>query len=84
MAWDSSKVGVVTAAPAPVPRCAACRYREDDRHTIERNVAGLAVMSSAFGASIGASRLCVRHDCLVSPDDFCAQFAQAAPTFITW
>src|SRR6201996_539508 len=70
----ANKVGVVSAAPVPVPRCAACRYREDDRRVIERSVAGLAVMSSAFGASIGESRLCRRHDCLVSPDDFCGQF----------
>jgi hypothetical protein len=57
------------------PRCAACRHRLHDRQAIEQRVAGLAVFGSAYGASIGASRLCVLHDRLISPNDRCAQFS---------
>ena len=56
-------------------RCADCRHRLDDRLAIERRVSGLAVFGSAYGASIGESRLCVLHDRLVSPDDRCARFS---------
>jgi hypothetical protein len=58
-----------------VARCAACRHRHDDRQAIEQRVAGLIVFGSAFGASIGTSRLCLLHDRLVSPDDGCARFS---------
>jgi hypothetical protein len=57
------------------PCCAACRHRLGDRRAIERRVAGLAVFGSAYGASIGTSRLCALHDRLISPDDRCAQFS---------
>ena len=71
--------GVESAAschePATEQRCAGCRHRLDDRRVIEQSVAGLAVFGSAFGASIGASRLCVLHDRWVSPDDFCVRFS---------
>lgn len=56
------------------PCCAACRYRQGDARIIERSVAGLTVFGSAFGASIGASALCLVHDRLVSPKDACARF----------
>jgi hypothetical protein len=42
---------------------------------IEQRVAGLAVFGSAYGASIGGSRLCVLHDRWVSPNDFCVRFS---------
>jgi len=61
--------------PMETPRCADCRHRLDDRQAIERRVWGLAVFGSAYGASIGESRLCVLHDRLVSPDDRCARFS---------
>jgi hypothetical protein len=57
------------------PRCVGCRHRLDDRRMIEQSVAGLAVFGSAFGASIGASRLCNLHDRWVSPNDFCMRFS---------
>lgn len=60
------------------PRCANCRYRTDDRHSLEQGIAGLAVFGSGFGASVADSRLCRLHDQLISPDDVCAQFAPAA------
>ncbi len=55
-------------------RCAGCRFRLRDRAEHERAIPGLAVMGSAFGASIGQSRLCLRHDCLVLPDDSCPEY----------
>ena len=61
--------------PMETPRCADCHHRLDDRQAIERRVSGLAVFGSAYGASIGESRLCVLHDRLVSPDDRCARFS---------
>jgi hypothetical protein len=64
----------VQDARVAVSRCGDCRHRLDDRLAIEQRVAGLAVFGSAYGASIGASRLCVLHDRLVSPDDRCAGF----------
>lgn len=57
------------------PRCADCRHRLNDRRAIEQRVAGLAVFGSAFGASIGASDLCIVHDRLISPDDRCGRFS---------
>jgi len=70
------------AASAPTdlttrrPRCAGCRYRADDRHSIEQSIPGLAVFSSGFGASVATTRPCMLHDRFVSPDDACNQFAQ--------
>jgi hypothetical protein len=61
-------------AEASVRRCASCRYRVEDRHSLEQSIPGLAVFSSGFGASVAGSRLCRLHDQLVSPDDACAQF----------
>jgi hypothetical protein len=56
------------------PRCASCRNRAEDRHSLEQSIPGLAVFSSGFGASVADSRLCRLHDQLVSPDDVCAQY----------
>ncbi|MFP3563698.1 hypothetical protein [Paraburkholderia sp. SIMBA_030] len=56
------------------PCCASCRYRADDRHSLEQSIAGLAVFGSGFSASVAGSRLCRLHDQLVSPGDACAQF----------
>jgi len=46
------------------PRCAGCRYRADDRHSIEQSIPGLAVFSSGFGASVTTTRRCTLHDTL--------------------
>lgn len=61
-----------TAAHAPA--CGRCAYREDDRALLEARIGGLASLGSAYGASVGDSRLCVRLDRLVSPADHCAEF----------
>lgn len=51
--------------------CATCRHRQPHAGHIERIVPGLTAFGSAYGASIGESRLCRLHDCLVSPGDRC-------------
>jgi hypothetical protein len=74
---DASTAELATSCleQAVEPRCAGCRHRLDDRRMTEQRVAGLAVFGSAYGASIGASRLCVLHDRWVSPNDFCVRFS---------
>jgi len=54
--------------------CAACRHCEQDRHVLEAMIPGLTSFSSGFGASVGETRLCRRHDQLVSPGDSCSRF----------
>jgi hypothetical protein len=74
-AGSTRETGAAAVAPPPAaPACARCAHREDDRHVLEQRVAGLIVFSSGFGASVAASRLCVLHDRLVSPGDYCGQF----------
>jgi hypothetical protein len=57
------------------PCCADCRFRADDRHSLEQSIPGLVVFSSGFGASVADSRLCLFHDQLVAPRDSCRAFA---------
>jgi hypothetical protein len=64
---------------ACAPRCASCRHRAEDRHSLEHSIPGLAVFSSGFGASVADSRLCRLHDQFVSPGDVCAQFEPIPP-----
>ena len=76
MTSASASVGAPAAESDPrVQRCADCRHRPDDRQAIEQRVTGLIVFGSAYGASIGSSRLCLLHDRLVSPDDGCNRFS---------
>jgi hypothetical protein len=74
---DASKAEPTTSCLEQVvePGCAGCRHRLDDRRMTEQRVAGLAVFGSAYGASIGGSRLCVLHDRWVSSNDFCVRFS---------
>jgi hypothetical protein len=65
--------------PAGAPRCASCRYRAEDRHSLEQSIAGLAVFGSGFGASVADSRLCRLHDQFVSPRDTCVRFEPIPP-----
>jgi hypothetical protein len=44
---------------------------------LELQIPGLVSFSSGFGASVAGSRLCLEHDCLVSPHDHCARFTPA-------
>lgn len=66
------------AAVAPRAACGNCRHAVRGGALMERAIPGLAVFSSGFGASIGDSGLCKRHDRLVSPADHCAQFENRA------
>ncbi|WP_244195991.1 hypothetical protein [Paraburkholderia susongensis] len=63
---------------ASTPCCAGCRHRDENRDALERRIPGLVAFSSGFGASVGDSRLCRRHDQLVSPRDVCACFEPKA------
>lgn len=54
--------------------CGGCRYRSENRNSLEQDIPGLTVFSSAFGASVADSRICRLHDQLVSPDDACARY----------
>jgi len=56
------------------PRCASCRHACSDGAQLERAIPGLAVLGSAYGASIGNSLLCVRLDRLVGPSDSCSAY----------
>lgn len=58
-----------------LPRCTDCIHRLDDRRAIEQKISGLATLGSAYGASIASSRLCLIHECLVSPEDRCVHFS---------
>jgi hypothetical protein len=64
-----------TQPDARPPSCADCRFRADDRHSLEQSIPGLAVFGSGFGASVADSRLCLLHDQLVAPRDSCRAFS---------
>jgi hypothetical protein len=71
----------MTAQTAPgAAACGLCAYRENDRALLEVRIGGLASLGSAYGASVGDSRLCVRHDRLVSPSDRCSGFVARGVT----
>ncbi|WP_321798277.1 hypothetical protein [Caballeronia sp. J97] len=60
------------------PECARCRHWADDPALLEKRIAGLASFGSAYGASVGDSRLCLRHDRLTMPRDCCVAFVTRA------
>jgi hypothetical protein len=62
--------------------CRNCRHCEHDRGVLETMIPGLGSFGSAFGASVGESRLCRLQDQLVSPRDSCAQFSQDDVDFV--
>jgi hypothetical protein len=57
--------------------CGRCAHCDHDRHALEAAIPGLTAFGSAFGASVGETRLCRLHDQLVSPADSCAEFVLA-------
>ncbi len=59
---------------APFGRCADCVHRDPDPGRVERGVAGIVVLGSAYGSSIADIRLCTAHDRFVSPQDACCAF----------
>lgn len=60
------------------PQCGQCAHWAEDRAVLEARIAGLASFGSAYGASVGQSRLCLRHDRLTQPEDRCAVFVALA------
>ncbi len=64
----------VVAFPAAQHACARCVRWADDRALLEARIAGLASFGSAWGATVGTSRLCLHHDRLTMPDDGCGAF----------
>jgi hypothetical protein len=68
-------VMMVESTVAAQARCRDCAHRDTDRAGLESLIPGLSSLGSAFGASVGDSRLCRFHDRLVSPDDQCSEFA---------
>ncbi|WP_250866571.1 hypothetical protein [Caballeronia sp. INSB1] len=63
---------------AGAPECGRCRHWADDRALLEKRIPGLASFGSAYGASLGESRLCLRHDRLTMPRDRCIAFVARA------
>jgi hypothetical protein len=63
-----------TPAAQTAHACSRCAHWADDRALLETRIPGLASFGSAYGATLGASRLCLRHDRLVMPGDRCAGF----------
>jgi len=63
---------------AGAPECGRCRHWADDRALLEKRIPGLASFGSAYGASLGDSRLCLRHDRLTMPRDRCIAFVARA------
>lgn len=62
-------------------QCVCCVHWADDPALLEARVAGLASFGSAYGASVGESRLCLRHDRLTQPVDRCAAFVDRVAVF---
>lgn len=62
-------------------QCVRCVHWADDRALLEARIAGLASFGSAYGASVGESRLCLRHDRLTQPADRCAAFVESVAAF---
>ncbi|MBN3726868.1 hypothetical protein [Burkholderia sp. Ac-20379] len=60
----------------PGARCGRCVHRADDRALLEARIGGLASFGSAYGESVGDSRLCLKLDRLVSPGDACRGFVE--------
>ncbi|HTR06239.1 MAG TPA: hypothetical protein VMJ11_06175 [Paraburkholderia sp.] len=65
-------------ACAHAENCARCEHWAADPAVLEARIAGLASFGSAYGASVGASRLCLLHDRLTLPEDRCAAFVLRA------
>ncbi|SDV48922.1 hypothetical protein [Chitinasiproducens palmae] len=62
----------------PATACRHCARWADDRAMLEARIPGLASFGSAYGATVGESRLCLLHDQLVMPRDHCRDFTSRA------
>jgi hypothetical protein len=70
------------SSPAAVGRCRTCAHFRNDPAFIEREIKGLATMSSGHASVRGDDGLCLRHDRYLSAeagcDDHTATVAQIA------
>ena len=60
--------------------CEDCAYFSADRDEVEAKIPGLTSLSSAYGATLGESRLCSLFDRFVSPRDACASHRPSVPS----
>ena len=59
-------------------RCGSCRHFCNDPESLEKLVAGLNSLSSAFGSARSGDGICMRHDRHLRAEASCADFAPAA------
>jgi hypothetical protein len=65
------------APPFGVARCAACRFFIGTPAALERAIAGLNILSSAYGSVRGDTGLCDRHDLFTTAASAaCPQFEE--------
>ena len=58
-------------------RCGACRFFAGEPAALERAIAGLNILSSAYGSARGNTGLCERHESFVtSATPACPQFVK--------
>ena len=62
------------AAEESVARCRGCRHFLDDPREIERRLAGLITLSSAYAAVRAADGLCSAHDRYVAASSRCPRW----------
>jgi hypothetical protein len=63
-----------------VTRCAACRFFVGTPAALERAIAGLNILSSAYGSVRDDTGLCERHDSFTTAKSLgCPQFEENPP-----
>jgi hypothetical protein len=70
------------SGPAHAPpdaACATCRFFDASPLALERQLPGLAALSSAHAASRAGDGYCSRHDRHLRATALCSAFATAAP-----
>ncbi|SDD73337.1 hypothetical protein [Paraburkholderia lycopersici] len=77
MSADDRAAEAAGEHPPVAGQCMRCVHWADDLVLLEARIAGLASLGSAYGASIGANRLCLRLDRLTLPGDRCGAFEAA-------
>ena len=60
---------------APAGKCAACAHFRNEPDYLEREIPGLAVMSSAHASVRADDGICTLHDRYLSAHASCAKFA---------
>ena len=62
-----------------MPFCGACAHFIADAEELEREVAGLKILSSAFGSVRAETGLCRLRDFFCVPDHGCSSWHQREP-----